>query len=119
MLKLLQIYNQYRSLFNGEETVVFRTAELIERHGGQARVWMKSSRDMAPGLTGKVKAFLTGIYNPQAARETMQVLKEYQPDVVHAHNLYPLFSPAVLVACRRARVPVVMTLHNQHLTCPR
>jgi glycosyltransferase involved in cell wall biosynthesis len=118
-LRLLQIYNQYRSLFNGEETVVFRTAQLIERHGGQARLWMRSSRDMKPGLTGKVKAFISGIYNSQTAREATQLIKEYQPEVVHVHNLYPLFSPSVLLACRRANVPVVMTLHNQQLTCPR
>src|SRR5690606_26895816 len=38
---------------------------------------------------------------------------------VHAHNLYPLFSPSVLAACRRVGTPVVLSLHNQNLTCPR
>jgi glycosyltransferase involved in cell wall biosynthesis len=38
---------------------------------------------------------------------------------VHAHNLYPLLSPSVLVACRAAGVPTVMTVHNNIHTCPR
>ena len=46
-MKLLQVYNQYRSLFNGEEAVVELTAELVERHGGTARLMMRSSRDIA------------------------------------------------------------------------
>ena len=38
--------------------------------------------------------------------------------MVHVHNLYPLLSPSVLVACRQAGVPVVMTNHNYMLSCP-
>ena len=47
-----------------------------------------------------------------------KTLADDRPDVVHVHNLYPLISPSVLVACRRAGVPVVMTNHNYMLTCP-
>jgi glycosyltransferase involved in cell wall biosynthesis len=119
MIKVLLVFNQYRSLFNGEEAVVFRTAELLERHGGQARLLLRSSRDIKGGLLGKVRAFFSGIYSWEAATAVSQLLAEYRPDVVHVHNLYPLFSPSVLVACRKLGYPVVMTLHNQHLTCPR
>lgn len=48
-----------------------------------------------------------------------QVLGTNRPDIVHVHNLYPLFSPSILVACRDAGVPVVMSIHNQQLTCPK
>ncbi len=43
---------------------------------------------------------------------------EDRADVVHAQQLYPLLSPSALVACRRARVPVVLSTHNYALTCP-
>jgi glycosyltransferase involved in cell wall biosynthesis len=46
------------------------------------------------------------------------VVAEYRPDIVHVQNVYPLISPSVLVACRRAGVPVVMTLQNYRLVCP-
>ena len=49
---------------------------------------------------------------------TRNVLDRERPDVVHAHNVYPLFSPSVLVAARRSGVPVVMTCHNYRLGCP-
>ncbi len=37
---------------------------------------------------------------------------------MHVHNFFPLLTPAVLDACRRAGVPVVLTLHNYRLLCP-
>jgi glycosyltransferase involved in cell wall biosynthesis len=118
-VKLLQVFNQYRSLFNGENTVVEQTAQLVEKHGGQVRMMLRSSRDIDPGVIGKTSAFLSGIYSRRAYLDMTRVLREDRPDVVHAHNLYPLFSPSVLVACRRAGVPVVLSVHNQQMTCPK
>jgi glycosyltransferase involved in cell wall biosynthesis len=36
---------------------------------------------------------------------------------MHAHNLFPLFSPAIFSAARALGVPVVQTLHNYRLGC--
>ena len=118
MVRLLQIYNQYRSLFGGEEKVVHRIADLVERNGGEARLLMRSSRGLDESISGKTKAFFSGIYNPFARRDVARYLKTYRPDVTHVHNLYPLFSPAVLTALRQAGIPVVMTVHNHFHTCP-
>ncbi len=118
-MKLLQIYNQYRSLFGGEETVVRTISSLVEKNGGEARLLMKSSRGLDETLAGKTRAFVSGIYNPAACREVGRYLSTFQPEVAHVHNLYPLFSPSVLVALQRAGVPIVMTVHNHSHTCPR
>ena len=47
-----------------------------------------------------------------------QALEKEKPDVVNVHNLYPFISPAALFECRKAGVPVVMTVHNFRLICP-
>jgi len=117
-MKILQVYNQYRSLFGGEETVVNKTAELVEKNGGEARLVMRSSRGLDESIYGRSRAFLSGIYNPFSFREIEKLLKEFVPDVVHVHNLNPLFSPSVLVRFRRLGFPVVMTVHNHFHTCP-
>ncbi|MCA9258223.1 MAG: glycosyltransferase [Planctomycetales bacterium] len=117
-LHVLQLYNQYRSLHGGEETVVLMTDELIKRRGGKARLLMRSSRGLDESTLGKAKAFAGAFYNRSAFREVAKALADDRPDLVHVHNLYPLFSPSVLVACRRAGVPVVMSNHNYVLSCP-
>ncbi len=117
-MKLLQVYNDYRSCCGGEVGVVQMIAATVEKHGGQSRLLTRSSKGLTRSFLAKVRGFAAGIYSRSAYREMAETLDADRPDVVHVHNLYPLFSPAVLVACRRAGVPVVMTNHNYLLTCP-
>jgi glycosyltransferase involved in cell wall biosynthesis len=117
-MKLLQVYNDYRSNCGGEKTVVHMIASLVEKHGGTARLVTRTSKGLDNSLPAKIRGFVGGTYNPRARREMARILDSERPDVVHVHNLYPLFSPSVLVACRRAGLPVVMTHHNYVLTCP-
>lgn len=118
-MKVLQVYNQYRSLFNGEEKVVFDTVELLKQHGHEVELWMRSSRGIEQSLGEKAKAFFSGVYSFEARQAMQQRLTRNPVDVVHAHNLYPLFSPSVISACKRQQVPVLLSLHNQNLTCPK
>jgi glycosyltransferase involved in cell wall biosynthesis len=117
-MKVLQVYNQYRSLHGGEENVVNMTAELLERRGNSQSLMMRTSRGLDRGFRGKVLAFASGIYSRSAYHEIATLLEADRPDVVHAHNIYPLISPSILIACRRAGVPVVLSTHNYLLTCP-
>jgi glycosyltransferase involved in cell wall biosynthesis len=48
-----------------------------------------------------------------------ELLFEYQPDLVHAHNLWMRLSPAPLEAPHELGVPVVMTVHDYAWVCPR
>jgi len=57
------------------------------------------------------------VWNPASARALRRVLATTRPDVVHLHNLFPLLSPSVLLACRREHVPVVITIHNYRQLC--
>jgi glycosyltransferase involved in cell wall biosynthesis len=117
-MKVLQVYNDYRSNVGGEAGVVRMIAATLERHGDEAQLLTRSSKGLDNSFLSKIQCFISGIYNRSAYREMAALLEADRPDVVHAHNLYPLFSPSVLVACRRADVPVVMTTHNYQLTCP-
>jgi glycosyltransferase involved in cell wall biosynthesis len=78
----------------------------------------RDSSDLGNGLAGKFRAFMGGIYSTSARRRMNRLLREVRPDIVHVHNVLPLLSPSVLMACRRRGVPVVMTCHNYRLTCP-
>jgi glycosyltransferase involved in cell wall biosynthesis len=69
-------------------------------------------------LSGKVQAFVGGLYAAGAVREFEEVLRARRPDLVHVHELYPLISPWILPRCTRAGVPVVMTCNDFRLSCP-
>jgi glycosyltransferase involved in cell wall biosynthesis len=117
-MKVYQIYNEQRSRFGGEPAVVDVTMRVLAQNGHEPRLVMKSSRVLENSIVKRIYAFFGGVYNVRAYNEMSRLLEKDRPDVVHVHSVYPMFSPSVLVACRRAGVPVVMTVHSHILTCP-
>lgn len=54
--------------------------------------------------------------NQEIGRECARVLDEFQPDIVHCHNIGGL-SIEVIAACRERGIPIVMTLHDYWGVC--
>jgi len=48
-----------------------------------------------------------------------ELIRDWTPDVVHAHNLWMRLSPLPLQAAREAGIPVIMTVHDYNWICPR
>ncbi len=116
-MKILHVYNRHRG-GGGADDACATTIRILASRGLEVGVFARSSRDLAPGLRGEVRAFFGGIYARAAVREFARQLAEFKPDVVHVHELYPLISPWVLPRCTRAGVPAVMTCYDYRLTCP-
>lgn len=57
------------------------------------------------------------VFDPRVYRTVRRALRRVRPDLVHIHNVAGA-SLAPFVACRRAGVPVVNTLHDLWLLCP-
>lgn len=57
------------------------------------------------------------LFDRRVYRATLTVLRRVRPDLVHAHNITGA-SLAPLLACRRAGIPVVQTLHDLWALCP-
>jgi glycosyltransferase involved in cell wall biosynthesis len=91
---------------------------ILAQNGHEPQLLMKSSRTLENSIVKRMNAFWGGVYNIRSYYEIRRLLKNDRPDLVHIHGVYPMFSPSVLVACHRAGVPVVMTVHNHNLTCP-
>jgi glycosyltransferase involved in cell wall biosynthesis len=58
------------------------------------------------------------LYSRSAEIGIEAVVKDFQPEVVHLHNIYHQLSPSVLRPLARAGIPSVMTLHDYKLACP-
>jgi glycosyltransferase involved in cell wall biosynthesis len=116
-MKILIVHNEYGK-FSGEEAVVAVHKKVLEEHGHEVFSFRRSSTELDRMRFGKVRAFLSGIWNSSSQMEVGRIVREQRPDVVHIHNLFPWISPSVLPECRRAGVPVVMTVHNYRLVCP-
>ena len=116
-MKILHVYNRHRGGGGGDDACD-TTIRVSRENGLDIEVFARSSLDLPPGLRGKTRAFFGGVYARGAVREFTRRLEEFKPDVVHAHELFPLISPWVLPRCTAAGVPVVMTCYDFRLTCP-
>lgn len=116
-MKILILHNRYQ-IPGGEEGVVQAEKALLEANGHQVAL-MEVTNDSITGLWGKLQAAASVVYSPTARQWVRQAIARFQPDIVHIHNFFPLLSPSVYDACREQGIPVVQTLHNYRLICPR
>jgi glycosyltransferase involved in cell wall biosynthesis len=61
---------------------------------------------------------LIDMYNPFMAREVEKIIEREKPDLVHTHNLQG-FSVAPWKVVKKRGLPLVHTMHDYYLLCPR
>jgi glycosyltransferase involved in cell wall biosynthesis len=112
-VKVLVIHSRYLSgSVSGENRVVEDEVALLRRAGHEVHAWTPSVKEAGLGL---VRPAFDAVWSRRAADEIRSLLRDYQPDVVHCHNLFPALSPAVLRAV--GETPLALTLHNYRLLC--
>jgi len=118
-MRILLVHNRYRSAMpSGENRVVEQEGEALAAAGHEVRRFTRDSDEISQwSLLKKASLPARTIWNWESFADLKAVLREYQPEVVHVHNTFPLLSSAVLHACRDAGVPIVATLHNYGLAC--
>lgn len=116
-MKILLVHNNYGK-YSGEEAVVDKMATMLQGLGHEVTQLRMSTEGLRDSAVGKIKGFVAGIHSPAGVRAMREALRREKPDVVNVHNLYPFISPAALRKCKRAGVPVIMTVHNFRLICP-
>lgn len=132
-MKILQV-NKFYYPNRGADKYFLFLEKLLKNHGHEVRVFaMSSAKNLkSPDASyfaeeidlhnlnwkNKIKASRAIIYNKEAKRKFKKLLADFQPDIIHCHNIYHQLSPSILDAARQAKIPVVMHLHDYKLICP-
>jgi len=69
-------------------------------------------------FSDKLKTVGRVLYSLEAKRKFKRLLNDFQPEVIHLHNIYHQLSPSILDVVRSKNIPVVMHLHDYKLVCP-
>ena len=115
-MKVALSHNIYQ-IAGGEDAVFDNEAELLSGNG-HVVVRHCTSNKLIVSLMQKVLATLQTPFSLFGYRATLKFLSDKQPDVMHVHNYFPLFSPSIFYACKSVNVPVIHTLHNYRAICP-
>jgi glycosyltransferase involved in cell wall biosynthesis len=133
-MKILEI-NKFYYRKAGADKHFLDLVELLENQGHQVAVfsmqhpnnlesiWEKyflSTVGYVDGynLIQKFKGIVRGFYSWEAKKKINQLLDDFQPEIVHIHNIYHQLSPAILFEIKKRKIPVVMTVHDFKIINP-
>jgi glycosyltransferase involved in cell wall biosynthesis len=117
-MKILTIHNSYQAR-GGEDVVVEREHSLLNAFGHETIDYRRTNREITNDFWGKCSAMPRTLWSWESYRDVKKLIRSHRPEVVHIHNTLGVVSPSVYYACRKLDVPVVQTLHNYRLICPR
>lgn len=118
-MKILLIHNHYQYP-GGEDIVVAQETTLLRSFGHEVHLYQRTNRELAD-LSAFEWASIPFdiIWSRSSARELRELLAKVKPDIVHVHNTFFRISPSLFYVCAEFNIPVVQTLHNYRLLCPR
>jgi len=133
-MKILEI-NKFNYLRRGAERHFLELQDILEKNGHQVAIfamdhpenktstWNKyfvSYVDYGEksSLWIKIKGILTRFYSFEAKRKIKKLLNDFQPDIVHIHNIYHQISPSILKEIKKQGIPIIMTVHDSKLIYP-
>lgn len=111
-MRVLVAHSFYR-LAGGEDRYVDQQVSLLERFHD---VELLGPRNIE--LAAKPSTAARMVFSPATTEQVRAAIKKFKPDVIHLHNAYPSFGPAVHIAAEKDNVPLVMTVHNLRMRCP-
>jgi len=115
-LRVLLVHNYYQQP-GGEDRVFHAEADLLRARGHDVHLYTRSNQHIAQRASPRLA--VETVWSQHSRREIGDLIRSVRPDVAHFHNTMPLISPSAYFACRAAGVPVVQTLHNYRLHCPK
>lgn len=126
------LVNKYWYARAGAETVALLTKKLLESAGHQVEVFgMNHPQNLFSNkyfvdfvdydhlsIWQKPKFGLRSIFNFQAKKNFLALIKEFKPDVIHFHNIYHQLSCSIIEAAHEQKIKTVMTLHDYKFISP-
>jgi glycosyltransferase involved in cell wall biosynthesis len=113
--RVLIVHNAYQHR-GGEDSVVDDEVKLLKKSGHTIEIYGRNNDEIAN--TGKFALAQQTLWSRQSSQQLATAIREFQPEVIHVHNTFPLISPSIYWTATRMGVPVIQTLHNFRLLCP-
>ena len=114
-LRVLVAHNAYQ-MRGGEDAVVEAEVALLRSYGHPVTEYYRHNDELKDMRS--LDAAIDTLWSRKTGHDLDRLIAEQRPDVIHAHNTFPLISPSLYWAAHRHGIPVVQTLHNFRLLCP-
>ena len=134
MPKRVLLVNKFYYPRGGDCIVVLNTEALLRDNGVEAEVFameypqnlfarysrlFPSEVTFGGGVGNQLRALQRTLGRGDVCSLFEEVLDEYNPDIVHLHNVHSYLSPVMGELAHKRGIRVVWTLHDYKLLCPR
>lgn len=133
-MKILEI-NKFNYLRGGADRHFLELTQLLKAKGHEVAIFAMdhSSNKFSPWkkyfvsyvgygasdtLWSKIKGTCRMFYSFEAKYKMRKLLADFEPDIVHIHNIYHQISPSILSEIKKRNIPIVMTVHDNKLVYP-
>ncbi|CAO4168298.1 glycosyltransferase [Methylorubrum aminovorans] len=114
-MRVLIVHNHYQ-IRGGEDAVVEHEAAALAAAGCTVETLTFHNDDIRTPLD-RLRTAFEAPHAPRGIARVVAAVERFRPDVVHAHNTFPLISPAMHGTVRALGPVTVQTLHNFRLAC--
>jgi glycosyltransferase involved in cell wall biosynthesis len=66
----------------------------------------------------KILSSFKYLYNFKSAKKLRNLIDKEKPDIAHIHLFYGTLSSSILIALKKLKIPIVLTIHDYRLLCP-
>lgn len=112
--RVLIVHNKYQQA-GGEDSVVETEADLLRAHGHEVHLYLRDNTEI--DNMNRISLLAQTFWSRRTVRDIKHLVSSFRPDIIHAHNTFPLISPSLFWAANKLGIPVVQTMHNFRLLC--
>jgi glycosyltransferase involved in cell wall biosynthesis len=114
MMRILAIHNYYQQR-GGEDQCFEDEVNVLQSQGHDVHSLVVHN-DSIEGRN-RLAVAKQSIWNKASFDHVYSLTKEYKPDIVHVMNSFPLLSPSILFAAKKAGATVVHEVSNYRMFC--
>lgn len=113
-IQLKRVMEQY-----GHEVAVFSMQHPMNIENEYSVYWPSEVTFSSNNPKTLFSAFQRPFGVNEVKKKWSRLLTDFKPDVVHLHNIHSQLSPIIAQLAKEKGVPVVWTIHDYKLLCPR
>ena len=114
-MKVLMLHNRYK-IMGGEDVSTNAEYTLLKEYGVDIETLILTNDIIED--ENKLGLAINTIWSKKYHAEILQRIADKKYDIIHVQNFFPLFSPSIFYAAKKAGIKIVMTVRNYRLICP-
>lgn len=102
----------------GHDVAIFAMQHPDNLESNYSSYWPSEVQFSGKDPIGLAKALARPFGVGEVKSRFKKLLQDFQPDIIHLHNIHSQLSPAIGQIAKKHNIPVVWTLHDYKLMCP-